>query len=219
MKQQKPVIVFLTPGRVYTKGYVDSLLKTSLFFVKNKISFSYFSVGYADIYVGRNSLVSNEVTAFRPGEIPTVCPKREDYTHIMWIDSDMTWEPMDIITLASVEKDIIGGLCPVHFDGRSNAMWDHPEGVVQYNMRRTAPAKGLFRVDYTGLAFLLVRRGVFESLDYPWFTSRVESYKHGGYGIAGEDTTWCSRVAEKGYKIYIDPRVRPGHEKQLEIKL
>lgn len=40
---------------------------------------------------------------------------RQDTTHIMFIDSDITWNPIDIIKLILHDKEIVGGIYPFKF--------------------------------------------------------------------------------------------------------
>ena len=64
--------------------------------------------------------------------------------------------------------------------------------------------KEIFKVSYTGFGWLLVKKGVFESLDYPW----VQPTWFDEDGIREMTTTDCGfmhRAAEKGHHTYIDP--------------
>jgi hypothetical protein len=73
----------------------------------------------------------------------------------------------------------------------------------------------LFKADYTGMGFLLVKRGVFESFSYPWFHPRLLKWKnHPNWAeFPYDDVEFCMRARENGYDIFIDPGVRLGHEK------
>jgi len=80
--------------------------------------------------------------------------------------------------------------------------------------------KELIEVDYTGFGWLLVKKGVFESLDYPWFKPLWHEMNKEELKIkdfSSEDVSFCKQVREKGYKIYIDPEIRVGHEKKFII--
>lgn len=212
---EKAKIIFMLPGQRFTAGCMKSLLLTALSFQHSGYPFVYINAGFADLYLTRNTLVSNELRNYDPRQVVPVMPAFPDYTHLMWIDSDMVWEPKMIEKLVQDNKDIVGGLCPINWQGKSNAMWVAENGTYFYNMRKQGQKReGLMRVDYTGFAFLLVKRGVFESMRYPWFDLRTANYEDGTYGLISEDIAWCNRATEKGYKIYIDRAVRPGHEKQ-----
>lgn len=58
-----------------------------------------------------------------------------------------------------------------------------------------------------GMGCALIRRSVFESLKYPWF-SFVEYQNR---QILSEDLYFCDKSAKNGLKIIADGRVRCGH--------
>ncbi len=61
-------------------------------------------------------------------------------------------------------------------------------------------------------AFLLVHRDVFAGIgDRGWFDHLKST--DGTERIFGEDVSFCLRVLEKGYPIYLAPKARPGHVK------
>lgn len=61
-------------------------------------------------------------------------------------------------------------------------------------------------------AFLLVHREVFEGVgDQGWFDHLRST--DGTGRVFGEDISFCLRVLEKGYPIYLAPKARPGHVK------
>ena len=70
----------------------------------------------------------------------------------------------------------------------------------------------LLEVDYSGLGFLLIKKGVLESLEYPWFKPRFIEIED-KEDFAMEDVSFCLDTKEKGYQIFIDPTIRVGHEK------
>ena len=73
----------------------------------------------------------------------------------------------------------------------------------------------LFKADYQGMGWMLVRKNVFESLKYPWFHPRLLKWKnHPNWAdFCFDDVEFCLRARENGYDIFIDPGVRLGHEK------
>lgn len=74
--------------------------------------------------------------------------------------------------------------------------------------------KDLIEVAYTGMGFMLVKRGVFEKLEYPWFKP-VEKQIGNMVDFTMEDVAFCLRIQEKGIHVLIDPTVRVGHEKSV----
>ena len=79
----------------------------------------------------------------------------------------------------------------------------------------------LFEVAYTGMGFMLVRKGVFEKVGYPWFRPIWENIPLDNGIImkdfTSEDVGFCRTATEKGTKIFIDPSVIVGHEKSMVL--
>ena len=65
---------------------------------------------------------------------------------------------------------------------------------------------------YNGMGFMLIKKGVFEKVKYPWFCQLkkqigdLEDY-------CSEDVAFCHLAKEAGFKIYVDPEIIVGHEK------
>ena len=75
-----------------------------------------------------------------------------------------------------------------------------------------------FTVDYTGFGWLLVKKGVFEGLEYPWFAPKMQVFESGAVqDMCGEDVSFCLDAKEQGIDTWCDPRIRVGHEKTRVI--
>lgn len=81
-----------------------------------------------------------------------------------------------------------------------------------------ANRKKPFTVDYVGFGWVLVQNGVFESMKYPWFGPKLQVFEDGEVqDFCGEDVSFCLEAKELGYEIWVDPRIRVGHEKTRVI--
>lgn len=86
--------------------------------------------------------------------------------------------------------------------------------TIETISRRTKP----FTVDYVGFGWVLIQKGVFESMTYPWFGPKLQVFENGAVqDFCGEDVSFCLDAKNLGYKIWVDPRIRVGHEKQVVI--
>ena len=74
----------------------------------------------------------------------------------------------------------------------------------------------LVDVAYTGMGFMLVKKGVFESLDYPWFKP-IEKRIGDMVDFTMEDVSFCLRARERGWNVLVDTGVRVGHENGLLV--
>ena len=148
-----------------------------------------------------------------------------EYDYIMWIDSDILFTPENFFSLLEHDKDIVSGLYMMadnkHYAASENWSDDKKiqNGEFDFVTRETlAEKEGLFKVAYAGLGWMLVKKGVFESLEYPWFRPMWTEITDGDKTIrdfASEDATFCKAVTEKGFDVWVDPKVVVGHEKTL----
>jgi GT2 family glycosyltransferase len=143
-----------------------------------------------------------------------------DHEWLLMIDADMTFE-MDALEqlLAAAdptEAPIVGGLCFGFSpdDGPFPTMyrWDPiSEGTrVVYDQTNA----GVYPVDATGAAFLLVHRTVFEQNrrdePMPWFRQSIIRDR-----LVGEDVTFCLELRQAAVPIYVHTGVKTGHVKQF----
>jgi GT2 family glycosyltransferase len=150
-----------------------------------------------------------------------------NYDYIMWIDSDVVFTPDQLFKLIDADKEIVSGVYMMqdntHF--ATVETWDNeffkangyfPFLTPEILATKTEP----FVVDYTGFGWILMKKGVFESLEYPWFQPIWKEYEIDGKTIRDftmEDVAFCHMIKEKGYDVYIEPTVRVGHEKMMVL--
>ena len=112
-------------GGMLSEGYFHSVLKTSAAFAQKKNWKLYLNtMGNESLITrGRNTLVA---------QFMDMCKEHpNDYTHLMFIDSDIGFPPQAIARLIAYDKDIVGGVYP-----RKSIAWD----TVLENVK-----KGVFR--------------------------------------------------------------------------
>lgn len=142
-----------------------------------------------------------------------------DYDYIMWIDSDIVFTPQQFHKLLEHKKNIVSGIYLMddrkHFATCED--WDEEyfkkHGHFQFITQEDIQGKGvLIEVAYTGMGFMLVKRGVYETMEYPWFKP-IEKKIGSMVDFTMEDVTFCLRAKENGFVIFIDPIIRVTHEK------
>lgn len=144
---------------------------------------------------------------------------RADYDYMMWIDSDIVFSNQSFKALLDMKKDIAsgwysqpGGTTPVVERMDDDYFLTH--GSYEFISAEAMTARrGLFTADYIGFGWVLVRRGVFESIEYPWFAPKLRKLPGGIEDVCSEDVAFCADAREAGFEIWVDPRVRVGHEK------
>ena len=94
-------------------------------------------------------------------------------------------------------------------------------GVMNHEMvDGISKRKKPFTVDYTGVGWVLIKKGVFEhpEMKYPWFAPKMQVFESGAVqDMCGEDVSFCLDAMDAGFDIWCDPRIRVGHEKTRVI--
>ncbi len=222
-------IVWCLPGKDFTGEFIDSFYETITQpyplgiregFITGMTYRRYYS---SDIYGCRNQIVSLSET----GELSRdKVFGGQNYDYMVWIDSDMQFRGSDILRLLAYDEDIVSAVCPLGQEqktcfGKWRRSEDGRKTISYYTIRGAIEEerneKGLIPVDFTGFGVIVVKKGVFEALGYPYFKTTVHDYE-GSKLATSEDIGWCVRVKELGYQIYVDPEVRVGHKKEMLIR-
>jgi len=141
-------------------------------------------------------------------------------THLMFIDSDIGWEPWHVLAMIDRDVDVIGGLYPMK---TMPIKW-----VVNGFDGAEQGEDGLQEVSKTGTGFMLIKRQVFEDMKaHPavkpfksdiglepeldqhmrtYFDTAVRDNRY-----YSEDWTFCENWRDLGGKIWVDKRVMLRH--------
>jgi hypothetical protein len=109
IETQKPFLYILTPcyGNMCHVNYTSSLLATANLLNK-------YNIRYEILFCRNDSLISRA-----RNNLVAKAMNNPEMTHILFIDSDITWKPVDIIRLLLDDKMIVGGIYPL-----KNVQWD-----------------------------------------------------------------------------------------------
>ena len=132
-------------------------------------------------------------------------------THLLFVDDDMIFPENTIDQLISHGKEIVGTVA------HSRAL--PPMPVVEFlNEDEVSVAdrllgkwnipKELFEVKAVGGGVLFIDLKVFETLGKPWFSTETWEF---GMTKMGEDSWFCQKAREAGFKIWCDPTLTIGH--------
>jgi len=213
-------IIFCIPGPTpgfssnFFYGWTDLVIYCMEKGIKFSISNQYSSV----VYYARNLCLGGNVTY---GKDQKPFNGQIDYTHLMWIDSDIVFNTQQFQALLDHDKDIVSGIYKMAGGDKYTTVenWDEDyfekNGTFEFWTDESIKGKkGLIDVAYTGLGWMLVKKGVFEKLEYPWFRPIWKTFGK-VHDFTSEDTAFCLLVKEKGFNIYVDPTIRVGHEKSI----
>jgi len=136
--------------------------------------------------------------------------KVEGFDAYLFIDSDITFDAHQVLKLIGHDKDIVTGVYRTQKEDKYEAGLFYPAipGAVmtRYNMA----TRGMQRVDFCGAGFLLVKREVFENMEYPWFRHHMVT-NNGDQEEAGEDYGFCINARRSGFEIWADFDCVVGH--------
>lgn len=214
-------IVFCLPGRSYSGTFLKRFAETIAKCIQNGIS-PIISQQYNPVvyYVRNQCLGCNNLL----GKYQKPFNNTLKYDYQMWIDSDQVFSYEQIIALIKRDKDVIGGYykCAdnVHYPIVQN--WDEKyfkkHGSFKFLTQASIDSKQgkLFKCVYNGFGFMLIKYGVIEKLTYPWFEPIF--YDIGtAHDFASEDVSICKKIKDAGFDIWVDPKIRVGHEKVRTI--
>jgi hypothetical protein len=211
-------IVFATPGNGFTPGYMRSILRTTSILAQEGLTWNFLNQGGSLVAMARESTIGGYDTNNPLMTEP--CSGDFTYDMIMWIDSDIEWEPQDVFKLYQSKKDIISG-CYLMED-RTIPIYNQPRGGMmpeQMLLQKTEP----FKVAGCGFGFIAVKYGVFEKMPRPWFgpvaipNTAEDKDKNPEFILIGEDLSWCTKAINCGFEIWIDPTVRVLHQKTFKL--
>jgi hypothetical protein len=184
VKTVKPKLVILTPcyGGVCQVNYMCCLINTLNVFnelgIRIKVEFC---KNDSLVTRARNNLIARAMSD-------------EDATHFMFIDNDITWNPIDVLKCMISEKPLVGGMYPVkmfHWDrliGKDGEnvvqKWlDHKNNTVlktvddeeyiqqrmlRYNINFNSTTveidKNIMEVKHLATGFMMIQRGVIETM-------------------------------------------------------
>jgi len=126
------------------------------------------------------------------------------FTHVMFIDSDMSFPGDAMNTLVERDLDIVGGL----YYRRQPPHWPTLNILDDGKLKTPTefPLDRLFEVWGIATGFLLIKTSVFEKIKPPYFFFS----KFNGKDI-GEDYHFCKLAHESGFKVWCDPTFPLGH--------
>jgi hypothetical protein len=183
VEAHNPMVYILTPcyGSMCYVNYVHSLMRT-------KEMFDYYKIRLKIEFCKNDSLVSRA----RNNLIAKAMADKQA-THFMFIDNDITWDPINIVKLLISEKPVAGGIYPLKkynwdkLTNNNNFIKDTIEKknksylkdfvddstFMQYNMlkynvnyldKEIKIEKNLTEVKHIATGFMLIKRGVIEKM-------------------------------------------------------
>lgn len=183
--QVTPKVFIAAPayGQIMTTSTVSSLLATSRMLEVNGFAGGFGTLSYPDIVEIRNIFLS-------------IWYDKIQTSHMLFIDSDMAWQPELILDMIKFNKPLVGALCPkkklpIEFAGRAK------NGDAKI-------VNGFMEVNGIGGAIMLISREVVTAMiqKFPEIIDTVTVKNHAAKAIL--DSQGVTRLIKAFNKIHID---------------
>ncbi len=219
VEENKPKVVILTPcyGSVCFVNYVFCIIKT-------KEVFKYYDIPLKIEFCKNDSLVTrarNNLVAKAMSDVTV--------THLMFIDNDITWDPVNIIKLIIANKPIVGGIYPLKkynweklandpeyikkmIEKKNNSRVKNimdddllvQYSLLNYNLNHIGNSikieNNLTEVRHVATGFMMIKRGVIEKMS--------EAFPHTKYT---DDVNYLEEHENKYAYALFDCGVEDGH--------
>ena len=170
--------------------FVKSLSQLCLRLGRERIQADVQIIGGTLVYIARNRLAH--------------CAIRDEYTHVLWLDSDMTFSDSIVEDLLFCGKDMVCGAFVSRRPPYGPCVYtdiSDPANMKKVENFGTEP----FRVDGCGFATVLTSVSLLDAVQSNFGTCFRPTEQY------GEDLAFCDRVKQLGMEIWCEPTVRPGH--------
>lgn len=166
-----------------------------------------------------------------------------EYDYVFMIHHDVVFSKEHIVRMLSrmdttPSIQVLSGVVPVSdnvFDMIEKGHWRFEEFVKEGRFREftrrdlVQKRDQLFEVDHASMDFVCIRKGVLESIEYPWFKPlyfefAVDLTDSSGNTVKREIRDYCNdnvamsrNLVEKGYSLWVDPLVTVAREQTATL--
>ena len=230
--QPKKTVVIALPGREFSGNFLVAWTRTLM---------ALYERGYSVVLLNRfSSFVSfSRMQTLGLDVLRGVDQKpfdgKLDYDVWLTIDSDVIFTPEQVLELIenTTIHPVVSGFYRMadlthypailewdtdYFAQYGSFKFLTPADVEQW---RTATQQKFMPVAYNGLGFFACRKGVIESLAYPYFWAPLQEITRPDgtllRDMCSEDVAFCKNLIAAGYQVMVNTEIRVGHEKVLTI--
>ena len=176
--------------------FMKCLVKLSMHLAKCGVDVDVHIVGGTLVYIARNRLAGRAISL--------------GYTHVLWLDSDMTFDENILDDLLFCGKDMVCGAFVMRRPQWGPCVYTSIKEDGSLEKVREFGTEP-FRVAGCGFAVVLTKVDLLKAV-----------YDHVGTTFKpmealAEDIAFCWRVNEIGGEIWCEPTVRPGHIAHIPV--
>jgi hypothetical protein len=171
-----------------------------------------------DIILAQGSnIVRNRNAAINAERSFAVHQKLEGFDYLLCLDSDVAIDVGPVRQLLAHDRDIVGGAYQKRErpDLICSGRWFNGiPGLSSDELCARWSDTGLKRMDWLGGGFLLLKKGVLERMEYPWFRYEIVRYQHNGVPhqtVTSDDYGFAINAGRAGYPLWLDCSCRLEH--------
>ena len=177
--------------------FVKSLMKMTGHLQREGVRFAVEIVAGTLVYFARNKLACKAIN--------------EEFTHILFLDSDMVFDEEIVETLTFCGKDFVCGAFQSRRPPYGSCVFTQLKPLTKV----TEYGKEPFRVEGCGMACTMISTEILKEVQStygnPFDPAIIEDITF------GEDTAFCWRARKCGFEIWCEPTARIGHIAHVPI--
>ena len=173
--------------------FVKSLVELNAHLIRQGVDVSVRIMSGTLVYIARNRLALETIEG--------------GYTHVLWLDSDMTFGPDILDDLMFCGHEMVCGAFVSRRPNYSACIYTSLHPIERVEDFGTEP----FRVAGCGFACVLTSVELLKAV-YNQFATTFQPT-----ALLGQDLAFCERVNKIGKEIWCEPTVRPGHMAHIPV--
>lgn len=173
--------------------FVQSLTNLILFLKNERVNFDVKFISGTLVYVARDKLACHAIN--------------NDFTHVLWLDSDMVFQPTILSDLMLCEKEFVSGIYHSRRKPYISCVFKKVVPIERFTEYPLEP----FRVAGCGFGCVLTSVDLLREVQMHYKTCFLPT---AGFG---EDLAFCVRAQDLGHEIWCEPTVRAGHVGHIVI--
>lgn len=130
-----------------------------------------------------------------------------DYDYLFSVDHDITFPPDTLKKLLAHDQDLVSGVYRQRLEPQLLEIYE-PFGTRMSTEDLYAKFWSLVGIGGCGFGCVLVKKEVLAGVGYPQFEYHP-ALNHNN--TISEDTDFCKKAINKGFKLWCDPSIRCGH--------
>jgi hypothetical protein len=213
-------VIVLVPGNTFTMNFILCWTKTVCYFFNSNISFFYKFFYSPIVSHVRNLLLGSDLNKIELSNPIALTPFNDALSvdKVIFIDSDMVWEPEELHKLIMSPFDIT--VAPYILSDKKTVSVARTKNFM--TIEEIKQCSEPFLIEHAGFGFVSCNLEVLKKMGYPWFS--VQEYINNSEGkktghLIGEDVFFFKKAQEMGFSAYCDPRIKVGHEKVTTLTI